>query len=280
MLIPNLFLGAGAMKSGTTWLYNVLSKQPDIYFTHEKEVHYFAHCHTSQAPLNDAARVQRAKQAIQAVDAKRARTQAVRMKMLWYGNYLSNPLDDSWYANLFSFRGTQRYCADFSNLYCHLDKAGWDHVKSVAGNLKVLYLMRDPLARLWSHIRFHLHVTGKFSELETWTEKDYLDFAHQPFIWPNGEYAANITRMRHNLSDRQLKVGFFEDLHRDPRAWLCELEDFLEVPRFDYSQELLSRRVNESPSAKMPEFFNDLFGDYREKELKRLADIGLIFPLN
>ncbi len=47
MLIKNLFLGVGAMKSGTTWLYDVMSRHPEIYFSYEKEIHYFAHTDTN-----------------------------------------------------------------------------------------------------------------------------------------------------------------------------------------------------------------------------------------
>ena len=128
MLIENLFLCAGAMKSGTTWLYGVLDRHPSIYFSYEKEIHYFAHLHTSQIRLDDRNRLARTKHALQNFDPDRASAAAMRHKLLWYGNYLSNPLDDSWYASLFSFRKGQKYCADFSNLYCHMHADGWNHV--------------------------------------------------------------------------------------------------------------------------------------------------------
>src|SRR5688500_15058077 len=35
------FLGIGAMKSGTTWLYHNLKLHPDIYMPSPKELHYF-----------------------------------------------------------------------------------------------------------------------------------------------------------------------------------------------------------------------------------------------
>lgn len=41
-MIENLFLSVGAMKVGTTWLYGQLKDHPDIHFTPEKEIHYFA----------------------------------------------------------------------------------------------------------------------------------------------------------------------------------------------------------------------------------------------
>lgn len=275
MLIENLFLCAGAMKSGTTWLYGVLDRHPSIYFSYEKEIHYFAHLHTSQIRLDDRNRLARTKHALQNFDPDRASAAAMRHKLLWYGNYLSNPLDDSWYANLFSFRKGQKYCADFSNLYCHMHADGWNHVKAFAENVKVIYVMRNPVERLWSHIRFHLHYTGKFSNIQSWSRDDFQDFARQPFIWDNGEYTGTVARLRQNLGDHQLRVFFFEDIHRDHQGWLSQLEDFLDVPHFDFKADLLSRKVAESPQAPMPDFFPELFIEKFEEEYSGLTALGL-----
>ena len=38
--MPN-FLGIGAQKAGTTWLYENLKQHPEIYLTKQKELHYF-----------------------------------------------------------------------------------------------------------------------------------------------------------------------------------------------------------------------------------------------
>lgn len=40
--MPN-FLGIGAMKSGTTWIAEILSAHPEIFVAHGKELHYFSH---------------------------------------------------------------------------------------------------------------------------------------------------------------------------------------------------------------------------------------------
>lgn len=263
------------MKCGTTWLYGVLERHPSIYFSYEKEIHYFAHLHTAQIRLDDRTRLARLKQFVNRMEPEKANAAAVRHKLLWYGNYLANPIDDSWYANLFSFRGNQKYCADFSNLYCHLDAAGWNHVKSMARNVKVIYIMRDPIARLWSHIRFHLHFTGKLSVLKDWSARDYQDFARQPFLWRNGEYTQAVMRLQDHLTPAQLKISFYEDIHEDNLAWLRELEEFLDVPPFHFTKELLSRRVAESPPVKMPDYFPELFADYVEAERSGLAAMGL-----
>jgi hypothetical protein len=264
------------MKSGTTWLYNVISQHPEIYFSYEKEVHYFAHLHTDQISLDQKARVSRTKQAFLHIDPNRVAAPKLRQKLIWYAKYLADPVADSWYENLFSSRRQQTYCADFSNLYCHMEKDGWDHVKNISGNVKVTYLMRNPIERLWSHIRFHLQITGRFAELQKWTKDDCLAFAKQPFIWSNGEYAATVRRLRSNLTETQLNIGFAEDMHADPRSHLRAIEDFLGISHFDFPEQLVKRRVNESPSATMPAYFHDLFSNYAQIQASELAELG--FP--
>jgi hypothetical protein len=118
-------------------------------------------------------------------------------------------------------------------------------------------------------------VTGRFHELAGWSEADYRNFAMQPHIWSNGEYASAVQRLRDNLSEDQLKVLFFEDMHRDKRASLRAIEDFLDLGYFDFPDELLERRVNESPPAEMPNFFQGLFARQAEEEMAKLAKIGL-----
>ena len=57
----NLFLSAGAMKAGTTWLYRVLERHPELYFTPEKEIHYFYHRFVDSSILSETRRLTEAK---------------------------------------------------------------------------------------------------------------------------------------------------------------------------------------------------------------------------
>ena len=40
------------------------------------------------------------------------------------------------------------FCADFSNLYAHVEKPGWDRIRDMTETLRVIYTMRDPIKRL------------------------------------------------------------------------------------------------------------------------------------
>lgn len=266
-LFDGLFLGVGAMKAGTTWLYAVLDRHPELHFTYEKEIHYFHHAYLGSDVLREQRRLENARNKYAIINPAVGRAAGARNRLRWTANYLDNPVDDIWYRNLFVYRHTEPYCCDFSNLYALLDEAAWRRVVAIAERLRVLYTLRDPVKRLWSHIKFHLQVTGELARLEEWKADEFRRFAHRQFIWENAEYGLALRRMKAVLPPSSLKVVFFEDIHQDPRAFLAGVEDFLGIRRFNYPDQVISARVNESVSHPMPDFFPDLF----QADFKRIV---------
>ena len=58
--MEKLFLSIGAMKAGTTWLYSLLERHPQINFTPEKEIHFLAHNYLDKKYLTEDHRRHRA----------------------------------------------------------------------------------------------------------------------------------------------------------------------------------------------------------------------------
>jgi hypothetical protein len=257
---PNLFLSIGAMKAGTTWLYAVLARHPSLHFAMEKEVHYFYHRYVNPTQLSEAYRLKEAKNRyLLRFDPEKANIDAVRENLHWISNYLSRPVDDHWYRNLFPLRDHQKYACDFSNLNALLPADAWPQIAERAAGLRVLYVMRDPVARLWSHTKFHLQVTGQIERLNDWGPDDFNSFVHSPHIWANAEYGQVLRNLRDGLPREMRKVIFYEELHTDQRSALHGIEDFLGIPPFDYPQALLDRRITEGIKHPMPPFFSELF---------------------
>ena len=167
-LFDGLFLGVGAMKAGTTWLYAVLDRHPELFFTFEKEIHYFHHAYLGSDVLREQRRLENARNRYTVFNPSVARAAAARNRLRWTANYLDGPVDDIWYRNLFVYRNAEQYCCDFSNLYALLDETAWRRVVGIADRLRVLYTLRDPVKRLWSHIKFHLQITGELARLDDW----------------------------------------------------------------------------------------------------------------
>lgn len=259
-IFGNLFLSVGAMKAGTTWLYAMLERHPELLFCPEKEIHYFHHRYVDPTRLGEQRRLSNARERyLLRFDPETANIDRVRQNLHWVSAYLSEPVDDHWYRNLFQMRRQHRFACDFSNLSAHLPADVWPRIESSCDRLRVLYTMRDPLKRLWSHTKFHLQVTGQLHLLDTWGPRDFEAFVRKPFIWDNAEYGRTLRNLAQGLSPGTWRAIFYEDIHADQSAMLRRIEDFLGVSHHVYPDALLSRRYTESVRHPMPDFFADLF---------------------
>jgi len=278
-MIDNLYLNVGAMKAGTTWLYAHLQDHPDIHFSREKEVHYFSHVNTYRNPLSDPARLSLFQSATANLSAEASSFSNSLSTIDWYRHYAAGPIDDSWYRDLFSGRRSERYCADFSNLNSHLGQEGWSHAKSICRNLRVTLILRNPLERLWSHVKFHTKVVGQYDEMLNWTEEEFSTNVQKAFIWDNTEYSRMVKALRDNLEVGQFKIMFFEDIHSSPLQALRDVEGFLQITRsHHYDQSALDQRVNHTKPLDFPEYFEGLFKDKLAKEVEGLIELGLTPP--
>ncbi|MFX0543627.1 sulfotransferase [Roseovarius sp. S4756] len=266
-LFGNLFISAGAMKAGTTWLYAVLERHPELHFTPEKEIHYFHYLYADKSVLSEERRLELAKtRYLERFDPARANIDRVRCNLHWVTNYLDRPVDDFWYRNLFTLARQEKWSCDFSNFYALLPQEAWPKIASKCDDLKVLYTLRDPIKRLWSHTKFHLQVSGQLEALDSWGPKEFETFVRKPFMWKNAEYGAALRRMKAGLPEGALKTVFFEDIRQRPREVLGEIGTFLGLAPHSYPDALIDRRVNESVSRPMPDFFPELF----EKDVARI----------
>lgn len=261
-IFGNLFLSVGAMKAGTTWLYAMLDRNPELHFTLEKEIHYFYHKYVDRTLLSERNRLEKThSRYLHRFDPAKANIDRIRLNLHWVSAYLDRVVDDHWYANLFQMRDKETYACDFSNLNTHLPADVWPQIEANCDRLRVLYTMRDPLKRLWSHTKFHLQISGQADALENWSPEQFRTFVMQPFMWDNAEYGKALARMKQGLSEDNLKVIFYEDIHADQRGTLKDIEDFLGIRNANYPDQLLQKRFTESMKRPMPDFFPELFAE-------------------
>lgn len=277
MKIDNLFLSAGAMKAGTSWLFKQLEDHPDILSTPIKEIHYFSHTHTNSGLLDYNARIQTLKSYVSWLSTS-DRIERIRRDLRWFEFYVDEPIDDAWFVSLFSNRGPQKYWAEFSNMLGTLSDAAWEHVVSLATNVKVVYTLREPLSRLWSHARFHHAFNNAGSDLSSWSKDDFCRYLESDDIVSHGRYADNIARMRKHLSSEQLLICFFESFRSDPLGQLVDIERFLRISHKYYNPQELQRVHNPSPQVPMPSSFIEAARHYVMPELEKLASIGIRIP--
>lgn len=221
---PTFLYCVGATKAGTSWLYQHLLAHPECHFRAIKELHYF----TMTTPAHFG-------HALKALDAKVAGMQA-RIAAADPGKtgWLQRQLADlaEWRKVLelgatdlpayrdFVMRAAKeaRLVGDVTPAYALLSVERLRAMLQVAADTRVLYLIRDPLARLWSHVRMIAARSG----LPSAFERDAHDLLGRIVagdlsgegrgIVDRGDYAAIIPRLDAAFADRPLLIQFQEEL--------------------------------------------------------------------
>lgn len=226
------FLCIGAQKAGTTWLYANLRSHPSILMPPVKEVAYFS---TTYIPGWASADVEhRAHQVAQAqahwnspdrMDPKRT-PPAIRDRVLASLEALSHePMSDADYATLFAGCGPDQVCGEISPQYCVLPREGIRHALSFNPNLKVIVLLRHPVARAMSHLAM---LCGRNPTAARMKEIALSN-------WWNGvswysDYATWLLRWQGMLPPGQLHIDYNALIRDDPLGVLNRVCDFLGLP--------------------------------------------------
>jgi len=266
--IQNLLLSIGAMKSATSWLYMQLRRHPRIAAVPLKEVHYFAHHHTGYGLLDFPDRLNRLRAAVEEMRADRP--DATRAMLDWFRAYLADPLDDAWFGGLYRDPRGPGWCAEFSNLNALLPPSGWEHVRRAARRVRVIYTLRHPLLRLWSHTRFHLAFTGHQAELAHWDEAAFSHFLARPEIASHAQYALVLRTLDDNFDPAHYRVLLYDDIETQPLSVLAAIEALLEIEPGRYDTAKLAMRHNEGPPHPLPAAFIAAARPMVEAELEAL----------
>lgn len=166
--LPN-FLIVGAEKAGTTWLHGVLARHPDVFVPDVKELHFF-----------------------NAFDSNGRRLDGFQRGL-------------DWYADQFAERGTARAWGEATPLY-FCDPEAPARITTTLPEVRILLVLRNPIARTWSHYRMAAakgHLRG--------TLEDRID-ARDPRLIARSHYADDLAHWQALVPPERRHVAIFEDL--------------------------------------------------------------------
>jgi len=238
MPLPH-FLCIGAHKAGTTWLYENLKRHPALWLPPIKELHYF----DGIPGLPKVA--QRLNEAIkEAVETGRITDPAKLDLMRKY--VLDQPKDFAWYRSLFEPAG-ERLTGDMTPAYSTLPPAVVGRIRELLPDCRVIFIMRNPIERAWSHFRSN----AEKAKLDI--EALGLDVIRRQVDSPSSQMRTAYTRTIETWEqcfprDRILYL-FYDDLLGDRDSFLSMVCRFLGVP-FDgrYFADTRDAVVNRSMS--------------------------------
>jgi hypothetical protein len=154
----------------------------------------------------------------------------------------------------------------------------WEHIRKIAGTLRILYTIRNPAERMWSHARFQAQIVGCFDNFSAWSTHEVVTFLEQHGIVAHGGYSRVIARLQQYFDPSEFMVCTFDDVRASPTSALRHIERFLGISQHDYAGTDLSLIHNPSRKMDMPPAFERAMRPYIDAEVAALIDRGISLP--
>jgi hypothetical protein len=192
------FLCIGAHKAGSTWLYQQLDSHPDFWMPPVKELHYFDQLSKVRRPGRPRCRDERDLRFLE------------RLKSL----SAEPAIDLENYGRLFESKSAL-LSGDISPNYSTLSNEVIRQVVGYFPNLKIIFLARDPIERVWSHLSMEVH----FGQIEPFDVTN-IDEVNRNLLrrgmllrsYPS----VVVARWKRHVHPEKFRVYFFDDLQSNP----------------------------------------------------------------
>lgn len=242
------FLCIGAQKAGTTWLYSMLGKHPDVWLGPFKEVQFFNSVFVKQHRRWTAWHV------------KNSVRNAVKYHIsnepnlnLQYLNYVTSLADEAtmfseeWYSTFFS-RGRGKIKGDITPEYCTLPEEGIDYVLRTIGPVPIIYIIRDPLSRALSQLKMNIERANIDVNDKA---LDWSELVNDWDIGNRGDYINNITRWKARYPNDQLLFLPYGRVAQEPASLLSDISKHIGIDAFDFPGQ--DKRVFEGKKINLPQ---------------------------
>lgn len=273
--MKKLLLCVGAAKTGTTWLYRNLGQNPDLWFSPEKEINYFFSRHGWFDRLSQAHRTARRERFEK--NGRREPASFYENRLAWFRRYETGEITPDWYRGLFAEAPEDAWVCDFSPSTSLISPQGWREVADFAPEVKIIYVMREPLARLWSHAKFHAMFTGRLDEFRDMSLDQMWRFANKANLTTDGDYGTHLEGIYRKIPRENVFVLNYARIASDPHNVLREVEAFIGVGQSPQPKIGVGERVNTSEKLPMPEGFDAPYRDRFRRESALLVRLGVDF---
>ncbi|WP_353569851.1 sulfotransferase domain-containing protein [Candidatus Albibeggiatoa sp. nov. BB20] len=257
--IPN-FAIIGAMKAGTTSLYQYLSEHPEIYFSSkEKEPGHFLPyaAYKKRIKTNMGVKIH-------------SRQQAMELLMPDYQG--------------------QKRVGDASVYYTQLPSKGQGShaiIHTVQPNMKFIYILRHPIERIISHYFYHLDDAAKIAQFNSHHPQakigeidfsEYIEKRQENFI-PTSLYALQLSSFLPKFSKSQFLILTTEELKQQPHETLKKTFEFLDVDSHFVCQScnVQHNSSHSKQSAPKPKFKPELYRKILQFVLEDVAKLEAMF---
>ena len=199
-------IGIGAQKAGTTWLADYFSHHPEIFMSPIKELHFFDVKYRPDLCKGFEARMKRDFKALRDNKPDLNKAKRIRLNALHGRVRMNGDLEK--YQEYFAKRAKPgQVLCEITPEYALLDNEGFSAIRSLADDVRVIFLMRNPVDRFWSALRMW---NKKHPEAKTIDRID--DFLVNPQFVGRTNYQKTVETIHQVFSPANIFIGFYENL--------------------------------------------------------------------
>ncbi len=217
---PNFFI-VGAVKAGTSYISEYLSRHPEVYTSPIKEPHFFS----KDFRIGDFRPDYRERSSF---DVKAYLANDPLPKK--YIGYID---EQSHYLDLFREVKNEKAIGELSTGYLYSNCAA-DNLFKFNPRAKVVMVLRQPVFRAYSH--YLMNVRDLWSCDSGFINALERDFFSSEKCWGKshlyvelGLYFEQVSRYLKRFPESQIKIFLYEELKNDPVEFIKDLCEFLEV---------------------------------------------------
>ena len=232
----------GAMKCATSWIYHYLATLPGVLVSPLKELHFFNAKFASNA-LSDMEAI-----AINRLQYHIGQEGDPVHNLKWRPAYQASVdrvqmiYDDNAYFAHFArlvTPGIRTFC-DITPAYSTVGPDGFAWMRDFCATqdirLRILFVMRDPVDRLWSQLRHITHANPATKLTDRWAEA-----LQSPRIMARTDYRYTLQDIDAVFPADDVLYLFYEDLFGEPA--LRRLADFADAPYQPGKPEVVRNRT-------------------------------------
>jgi hypothetical protein len=273
------FLGIGAQKAGTTWLYSALQLHPEAMLHPIKELHFFDckyadrtavwrrrtvafkclvnhvypifHGHNNLYAALTAEQVSPNK-SVKALDRCRLRAN-LRLAL---GSY-----SDEMYPGLFAGL-SGKVVGEITPAYSSLPPNAVKSIRTLLGDIKIIYMLRHPVSRAWSSFKMLCRNTGL--DISLLDGEDVLKTLNDRRVlrYLDSRSAYDTTTALWESFFSNMHFIMYDDLVESPSRVLQGACEFLQIGFEEgFFGSILSKRVNQGEARQPPENVVEFLAD-------------------
>jgi hypothetical protein len=246
---PN-FLGIGAPRCGTTWLYHQLRRHPQVWVPALKELHYFDTLETPRV-LDRFYRIRLLSRTRKYALAVLRTDREMFANLPWDLHFFLGRRNPAWYQAVFR-PGPEQIAGEITPAYATLDLPAVKSVQRVNPQLRVIFLMRDPIDRAWSAAVKTLG-RSRGRPADRIPLQELYHFFESPDFQRRGNYLETLQTWQAIFPAPQIFVGFLEEIRDQPQEFLARLYRFLGISEeLQSAPDAINREINTTTAHQAP----------------------------